>query len=61
MTITTAAGTGSPVEMANTAHTGTTWTYQAIPSIATLGSSYTITATAYMGSTVVATATFTVV
>ena len=62
MTITTAAGTGSPVEMAYTSHpTATTWTYQAVPSIATIGSSYTITATAYMGSTVVATATFTVV
>ena len=61
MTVTTAAGTGSPVEMAYASHpTATSWTYQAIPSIATLGSSYTITATAYMGSTVVATATFTV-
>ena len=61
MTVTTAAGTGSPVKMAYASNpTATSWTYQAIPSIATLGSSYTITATAYMGSTVVATATFNV-
>ena len=55
MTITTSAGTGSPVEMLQTAGT---LQFKAIPSVATIGTSYTITATAYVGTTVVATAAF---
>ena len=55
MTITTSAGTGSPVEMATTANP---LVFKAVPSVATIGTSYTITATAYVGTTVVATAAF---
>ena len=55
MTITTSAGTGSPVEMLQTAGT---LQFKAIPSVATIGTSYTITATAYVGTTVVAQAAF---
>ena len=55
MTITTSAGTGSPVEMLQTAGT---LQFKAIPSVATIGTSYTITATAYVGTAVVAQATF---
>ena len=55
MTITTSAGTGSPVEMATTSNP---LVFKAIPSVATIGTSYTITATAYVGTDVVATAAF---
>ena len=55
MTITTSAGTGSPVEMATTTNP---LQFKAVPSVATIGTSYTITATAYVGTNVVAQAAF---